>query len=103
MALPLAAFFTGGLFAKILGLVIASAAVRVIAAIGLTVVSFTGINLLFTEIDNFVMAELGGLSSYITDFLQLFGFTFTIEIILATMASILAIKSLTSLKRLVVK
>lgn len=103
MALPLAAFFTGGLFAKVLGLVIASAAVRIIAAIGLTVVTFTGISLLFDELNNFVTAQLGSLSAYITDFLTLFGFTFLIEIILATMAGILAIKSLTSLKRLVVK
>lgn len=103
MALPLIGFFTGGLFAKVLAFVLASAFLRIATAIGFTVVTYTGIDLIFTEITDFVEDNLTGITSYSMDILEMFGFIFFINTILATAAAVLAIKSLGSLKKMVIK
>lgn len=103
MALPLAAFFTGGLFAKVLAFVLAGTALRIITAIGLTVVTYTGIDLVLTEITNQYNSNIAGVGPYVLSMMELYGVTFFFTTILSTMTGILAVKSLISLKRIVVK
>lgn len=103
MPLPLIGFFTGGLFAKVLAFVLAGSALRIITAIGLTVVTFTGIDLVMTNITNEYNSNITGVGPYVLAMMEIYGVTFFFTSILSTMTGILAVKSLLSLKRIVVK
>lgn len=99
MPLPLIGFFTGGLFAKVTAFVLASFAMRVIAAIGFAVVTYTGIDLLMGQVETLINNQLGGLPADMLSMFNLYGFTFVIQAMLSAFTAIIAIKGLQSLKR----
>lgn len=103
MPLPLAGLFAGGLFAKILAFVIAGVFVRIISALGITIIAFQGIDLLVTALETFVNDSIALLDTYLVTMLTISGFMFTIQIILSTICGVLTIKALTSAKRMVFK
>jgi len=103
MVLPLIDFFTGGLFAKVVTFVLASYTVRLVSAVGFAVITYTGIDLLYGQLENAINTELGGLPSDMLSMFNLFGFTFVIQAILSAFTAIIAIKGLQSLKRGVLK
>jgi hypothetical protein len=103
MALPLIGFFTGGLFAKVIAFVLASTVLRVVTAVGFAVVTYTGIDLLFDQIETEINSHVAALPSDMYQVLDIFGFIFTIQMMLSTFTAIIAIKSLQSLKRGVFK
>ena len=99
MALPLIGFFTGGLFAKVTAFVLASVVMRFVVATGFAIVTYTGIDLLFGQIEAAINSKLGGLSSDLVALLDLYGITFGIQMMLATFTAVIAIKGLQSFKR----
>lgn len=99
MALPLIGFFTGGLFAKVLALVLASAAVRIFAAVGFAVVTYVGVDLLFGQIETAINLKISGLSADMFAMLNIFGLVFFMQSVLAAFTAIVAIKGLQSIKR----
>lgn len=103
MPLPLAGLFAGGFFAKVLAFVLAGVFVRIITALGITIIAFQGIDLLTTELENFVNSSIALLDSYIVSMLTISGFMFTIQLLLSTIVGVLSIKALTSAKRMVFK
>lgn len=103
MPLPLTTFFTGGLFAKVLAFVMASVVLRVVVATGFAVVTYTGIDLLFGQVEMQINSYLGTLPADMYAMLDLFGFVFTIQMMLSTFTAIIAIKALQSFKRGVFK
>jgi len=103
MPLPLIGFFTGGLFAKVIAFVLASVALRIFVATGFAVVTYVGIDLIFGQIETVINTKLGALSTNTYAMLDIFGFIFTIQMILSTFTAIITIKSLQSFKRAVFK
>jgi len=103
MALPLAAIFTGGFFAKVMAFVIASAAVRIFAAIGLTVVTYTGIDLVFTQVQTEFNTLYSGIPADLFAMLQLWGFDFFFQSVFSAITAIVAIRGLASIKKAVIK
>lgn len=101
--LSLIAFLTGGLFARVLAFVAASVVVRIALAVGFTVVTYTGIDLLFGQVETQINSSLGSLSSAMFAMLSIYGFIFTIQMMLSAFTAIIAIKGLQSLKRGVFK
>lgn len=99
MPLPLITFFTGGLFAKLLAFVLGSFVVRLFTAVGFAVVTYTGIDLLFGQLETLINTRLSGLPSDMLQMFGLFGFTFVIQAMLSAFTAIIAIKGLQSLKR----
>ena len=103
MALPLIGFFTGGLFAKVIGFVLASTVVRVVTAIGFAVVTYTGIDLVMGRVETAINARIGALPGSLLSLLDLYGITFGLQMILSAYTAIITIKGLQSLKRGVLK
>lgn len=103
MALPLISFFTGGLFAKVIAFVLASTVLRIVTAMGFAVVTYTGIDLLFGQIETAINNQLGALPADMYSMIDLFGFVFVIQMMLSTFTAIITIKALQSLKRGVFK
>ncbi len=103
MPLPLIAFFTGGLFARVIAFVLASVVVRIVAAVGFAVVTYIGIDLIFGQIEAQVNTNLGALPADMYAVLDIFGFIFSIQMILSAFTAIITIKSLQSFKRGVFK
>ena len=103
MALPLIGFFTGGLFAKVMAFVLASAVVRVVAATGFAIVTYVGIDLLFGQIEAAINTKISALSADMFAMLNIFGMVFFMQSVLAAFTAIVAIKGLQSIKRGVFK
>lgn len=101
MPLPLAGLFAGGLFAKILAFVLAGVVVRVVSAMGIAFIAFQGIDLLVTEIENLLSTGIASLGSTTFSLMELGGFIYMLEIVVATICGVLTIKALTATKRLV--
>jgi hypothetical protein len=67
------------------------------------VVTYTGIDLLYGQLENAINTKLGGSPSDMLSMFNLFGFSFVIQAMLSAFTAIIAIKGLQSLKRGVLK
>lgn len=69
---------------------------RVFLALGLSVVTYTGLQLLLDQITDYVVTSIGGLSAAAAQLAALFGFQELVGIILAAIATKLAMTQLTT-------
>lgn len=68
---------------------------RVFLALGLSVVTYTGLQLILDQISDYVITSIGGLSGAAVQLAALFGFQQLVGIILAAIATKLAMTQLT--------
>lgn len=69
---------------------------RVFLALGLSVVTYTGLSLILDQITGYVITSIGGLSAAAAQLAALFGFQELVGIILAAIATKLAMTQLTT-------
>lgn len=104
MPLPLAGFFVSGIFAKFVSVTIIAIIVKVVVAIGITFVIFTGFDTAITAIQTTVINQLGALPVATLAIFEKTGAVDFINIQFSAMLSVIAIKTSTAgLKRLVFK
>jgi len=104
MPLPLAGFFVSGIFAKFVSVTIIAIIVKVVVAIGITFIIFTGFDTGITAIQATVTSQLGALPSAVLAIFEKIGAVDFINIQFSAMLSVIAIKTSTAgIKRLVFK
>ena len=96
---PLVGFFAGSLFGRFLQIVLMATIGRIILAFGISVVTFTGVNIAVNVLKSGIQNAIASAPADAITLLQMGGFINAINMMLAAVTAVVTIKTVTGTMR----